>query len=210
MTCTSGRAESRRPLPSSAPRSRSLASCRRLRGRRGHIGRAQAGARPPRGDTQGPPLATIALLRSGYQRDSALWIYRLAVRCQQVEPAPERPAYAQRPRPKPGQETAEALLAAVPGISTTSARALLERFGGVSPRSAWLQTRQSGSPSPASGLSELAHSRRRSPSTGARSRPATTADRPSRTLVEPLRLPHSLCGSPRSPYESVRRRLSPC
>jgi DNA excision repair protein ERCC-4 len=73
----------------------------------------------------------IALLRSGYQRDSALWIYRLAVRCQQVEPAAERPAYAQRPRPKAGQETAEALLAAVPGISTTSARALLERFGSV-------------------------------------------------------------------------------
>ena len=73
----------------------------------------------------------IALLRSGSQRDSALWIYRLAVRCQQVEPAAERPAYAQRPRPKAGEETAEALLAAVPGISTTSARALLERFGSV-------------------------------------------------------------------------------
>lgn len=73
----------------------------------------------------------IALLRSGYQRDSALWIHRLAVRCQEVEPAADRPAYAQRPRPKPGDETAEALLAAVPGISTTSARALLERFGSV-------------------------------------------------------------------------------
>ena len=73
----------------------------------------------------------IALLRSGNQRDSALWIHRLAVRCQQVEPAAERPAYAQRPRPKPGDETAEALLGAVPGISTTSARALLERFGSV-------------------------------------------------------------------------------
>jgi DNA excision repair protein ERCC-4 len=73
----------------------------------------------------------IALLRSGYQRDSALWIHRLAVRCQQVEAAADRPAYAQRPRPKPGDETAEALLAAVPGISTTSARALLERFGSV-------------------------------------------------------------------------------
>ena len=73
----------------------------------------------------------IALLRSGYQRDSALWIHRLAVRCQQVEPAAERPAYAQRPRPKPGDETAEAMLAAVPGISTASVRALLERFGSV-------------------------------------------------------------------------------
>jgi Fanconi anemia group M protein len=73
----------------------------------------------------------IALLRSGYQRDSALWIHRLAVRSQEIEPAAERPAYAQRPRPKPGAETAEALLAAVPGISTGSARALLERFGSV-------------------------------------------------------------------------------
>jgi ERCC4-type nuclease len=73
----------------------------------------------------------IALLRSGYQRDSALWIHRLAVRCQEVEPAADRPAYAQRLRPKPGDETAEALLATVPGISTTSARALLERFGSV-------------------------------------------------------------------------------
>jgi Fanconi anemia group M protein len=73
----------------------------------------------------------IALLRSGYQRDSALWIHRLAVRCQEIEPAADRPAYAQRPRPKPGDETAEALLAAVPGISTGSARALLERFGSV-------------------------------------------------------------------------------
>lgn len=65
----------------------------------------------------------IAVLRSGYQRDSALWIHRLAVRRQQLEPAAERPAYAQRPRPKPGDETAEALLASVPGISTSSARA---------------------------------------------------------------------------------------
>ncbi len=73
----------------------------------------------------------IALLRSGYQRDSALWIHRLAVRCQEFEPAAERPAYAQRPRPKPGEETAEALLASIPGISTSSARALLERFGSV-------------------------------------------------------------------------------
>jgi ERCC4-type nuclease len=73
----------------------------------------------------------IALIRSGYQRDSALWIHRLAVRCQEREPAAERPAYAQRPRPKPGDETAEALLAAVPGISFASARALLAHFGSV-------------------------------------------------------------------------------
>lgn len=73
----------------------------------------------------------IALLRSGHQRDSALWIHRLAVRRQQVEPAAERPAYAQRPRAKPGEEAAEAFRAAVPGISVSSARALLERFGSV-------------------------------------------------------------------------------
>jgi DNA excision repair protein ERCC-4 len=73
----------------------------------------------------------IALLRTGYQRDSALWIHRLAVRCQELEPAADRPAYARRPRPKPGDETAEALLSAVPGISTSSARALLARFGTV-------------------------------------------------------------------------------
>jgi ERCC4-type nuclease len=73
----------------------------------------------------------IALLRSGYQRDSALWIHRLAVRCQETEPGAERPAYAQRPRPKPGQDAAEALLSAVPGISTSCARALLTRFGSV-------------------------------------------------------------------------------
>jgi ERCC4-type nuclease len=73
----------------------------------------------------------IALLRNGYQRDSALWIHRLAVRCQQREPAADRPAYAQRPRPKADEETGEAVLAAVPGISTSWAGALLENFGSV-------------------------------------------------------------------------------
>jgi DNA excision repair protein ERCC-4 len=86
----------------------------------------------------------IALLRSGYQRDSALWIHRLAIRCQEVEPTPERPAYAQRPRPKPGEETAEAVLSAIPGISTSCARALLARFGSVAEvvaatREEWLE-----------------------------------------------------------------------
>jgi ERCC4-type nuclease len=73
----------------------------------------------------------IALLRSGRERDSALWIHRLAVRCQRTEPAPERPAPGQRPRPRTTDEVAEAVLAAVPGISTASARALLGRFGTV-------------------------------------------------------------------------------
>ena len=72
----------------------------------------------------------IALIRSGQQRDSALWIHRLAVRCQRLEQPAARPAYAQRPKPQP-DEVAEALLAAVPGISAVLAQALLERFGSV-------------------------------------------------------------------------------
>ncbi len=71
----------------------------------------------------------VALLRSDNQRDSALWIHRLAVRCQRSEEAPDRPVYSQRPKAAPGADAAEALLAAVPGISSTSARALLARFG---------------------------------------------------------------------------------
>lgn len=109
----------------------------------------------------------IALLRSGYQRDSALWIYRLAVRCQEVEPAAERPAYAQRPRLKPGEETAEALLASVPGISTRSARSLLERFGTVAAVVAagpaeWLTVPGIG-PERARALEETLHLSRRTP-----------------------------------------------
>jgi DNA excision repair protein ERCC-4 len=84
---------------------------------------------------RGVCLATIdqgiALLRSGQPRDSALWIHRLAVRCQRDEAPPDRPAYAQRPKPADPATAAEAMLAAVPGISAASARALLDRFGSV-------------------------------------------------------------------------------
>jgi DNA excision repair protein ERCC-4 len=73
----------------------------------------------------------IALLRSGQPRDSALWLHRLAVRCQRVEPTANRPAYSQRPKAHGAAEAAEALLAAAPGISATSARALLAHFGSV-------------------------------------------------------------------------------
>jgi ERCC4-type nuclease len=73
----------------------------------------------------------IALLRSGQPRDSALWIHRLAVRCQREEAPPDRPAYAQRPKVKHAAGAAEAMLASAPGISSASARALLERFGSV-------------------------------------------------------------------------------
>lgn len=73
----------------------------------------------------------VALLRSDQQRDSALWLHRLAVRCQRGEPAPDRPVYAQRLKPAPGSDAAEAVLAAAPGISVASARALLAHFGSV-------------------------------------------------------------------------------
>jgi ERCC4-type nuclease len=73
----------------------------------------------------------IALIQSDHQRDSARWIHRLAVRCQRIEAAPERPVAAPRSRVEPGRSTAEALLSAVPGISAASARALLVHFGSV-------------------------------------------------------------------------------
>lgn len=84
---------------------------------------------------RGVCLATIdlgvALIRSDHQRDSARWIHRLAVRCQRSEPAPDLPVYAQRPKSRNTAEAAEAMLAQIPGISTTTARALLDRFGTV-------------------------------------------------------------------------------
>lgn len=73
----------------------------------------------------------IALLRTEDRDDSARWLHRLAMRCQRVEPSPDRPAYAQRPKVSPGVCAAEAALAVVPGISVVCARALLARFGSV-------------------------------------------------------------------------------
>jgi DNA excision repair protein ERCC-4 len=95
------------------------------------IDRGPLGANAVRGACLAVIDQGIALLRSGQPRDSALWIHRLAVRCQRVELPADRPAYAQRPKAPAGAEAAEALLAAVPGISTSSARALLARFGSV-------------------------------------------------------------------------------
>jgi ERCC4-type nuclease len=54
---------------------------------------------------------------------------RLAVRAAKFAAA-DRPRYAQQPRAAPAL-AAEAMLAAVPGISMTSARALLAQFGSV-------------------------------------------------------------------------------
>jgi ERCC4-type nuclease len=73
----------------------------------------------------------VALLRSVDQADSALWLHRLAVRCQREEPPAELPPLVPRPT-LPPETVSEAMLAAVPGISTVTARALLERFGSLS------------------------------------------------------------------------------
>ncbi|GAC1319913.1 MAG: hypothetical protein NVSMB25_11430 [Thermoleophilaceae bacterium] len=72
----------------------------------------------------------IPVLRSYQQRDSAVWLHRLALRSHRG-PGSNRSTYAQKPQPAQGTPAAEALLAAVPGISTASARALLQRFGSV-------------------------------------------------------------------------------
>ncbi len=68
----------------------------------------------------------ISVIRTSDPADSALWLKILAGR--DGRPGRKRRAYAQRPTPV---EAAEAMLAAVPGISTVSAQALLEHFGSV-------------------------------------------------------------------------------
>lgn len=70
----------------------------------------------------------VALVRSDDRRDSARWLHRLAVRCQREAPPVELPPLVPRATIPP-ESVAEAMLAAVPGISTVTARALLERFG---------------------------------------------------------------------------------
>jgi ERCC4-type nuclease len=72
----------------------------------------------------------VALLRSDDRADSARWLYRLAVRCQREARAPELPPLVPRAT-LPPESVPEAMLAAIPGISTVTARALLERFGSL-------------------------------------------------------------------------------
>ena len=68
----------------------------------------------------------IRVIRSSGPADSALWLKILANRQQRRRKVTR--AYAQRPTTS---EAAEAMLAAVPGISTVTAQALLDRFGSV-------------------------------------------------------------------------------
>jgi DNA excision repair protein ERCC-4 len=90
----------------------------------------------------------IRLIRTENGHDSAMWLYALAVREGQTV-RNDRPVYAQPPRPTTTKEAAEAVLAAVPGISAVSARALLTRFGSVAALaaagpSAWMEVRGIG------------------------------------------------------------------
>lgn len=69
----------------------------------------------------------VTVVRSESKTDSALWLYRIACRTARHRGPRDRPLYAQRPK----GTTAEAVLAAIPDISTVTARALLARFGSI-------------------------------------------------------------------------------
>lgn len=72
---------------------------------------------------QGVPIG-----RSNDASDSARWLALLARRSLLVRSPADRPVYAQRSVPA---DSAEAALAAVPGVSVVLARRLLARFGSV-------------------------------------------------------------------------------
>jgi ERCC4-type nuclease len=72
----------------------------------------------------------VAIIRSRDAGDSALWLRLLAARVHGTRLSRDRPSYAQRLKPR-DELVGEAMLAVVPGISTSGARALLEHFGSV-------------------------------------------------------------------------------
>lgn len=111
----------------------------------GQLGRLRAAARAPfllvegssldegpvsRAAIRGALLAAgengVTVIRSQSVADSAIWLHRIACRATRRTRS-DRPPYAQRPKPA----TAEAVLAAIPHVSTASARALLAHFGSI-------------------------------------------------------------------------------
>jgi ERCC4-type nuclease len=72
----------------------------------------------------------VPVIASTDSADSAIWLHLLALRGSGARLPRDRPAYAQRLKPRSDQ-IKEAMLAAVPGISTKAARALLAEFGSV-------------------------------------------------------------------------------
>lgn len=71
----------------------------------------------------------VHIIRTTDVQDTALWLWRLAVRARITRPRPERPVSDQIPNRKGNPP--EAVLAAVPGISVRLARSLLAEFGSV-------------------------------------------------------------------------------
>lgn len=69
----------------------------------------------------------VDVVRSEDEKDSALWLCRIASRAVRDRAPRDRPLYAQRPKGSPP----EAVLAAIPEVSTASARALLAHFGSI-------------------------------------------------------------------------------
>jgi DNA excision repair protein ERCC-4 len=71
----------------------------------------------------------VTIIRSEDPRDTAAWLYRLAVR-RRDGVVRDRPVYAQR-RKSDDVSLAEAALSAAPGVSTVTARAVLQQFGSI-------------------------------------------------------------------------------
>ncbi len=71
----------------------------------------------------------IHIIRTTDVQDTALWLWRVAVRARITRPRPDRPVYDQIRSSQ--RQPAEAVLAAVPGVSVTLACALLDEFGSV-------------------------------------------------------------------------------
>src|SRR5438128_1567728 len=72
----------------------------------------------------------VPVIRSRDTDDSARWLVQVARRAGGRRRT-YRPVYAQRPTSRDARTAAEAMLAAVPGISSACARALLAHYGSI-------------------------------------------------------------------------------
>jgi ERCC4-type nuclease len=95
-----------------------------------HLFRGAIGSDAIRGACLAAIDLGIAVIRTEDAYDTARWLFHLAERRQQGR-IRDRPPYAHRPRRPRHISDAEAVLAAVPGISVVTARALLARFGSI-------------------------------------------------------------------------------
>ena len=137
----------------------------------------------------------VRLLRSTDAADSALWLHRLAIRHGERPPRRDRPLFTQRPRSAPAP--AEAVLAAVPGISHRSRPRCSSASGRCAPSST--PARSSGPRSRALALS----GRKRSPTHSSRSTYAFTTSAIPRCGDGPRRRTEGIAHG----YEEARRQL---